>query len=132
MGQVIGYVLMAVVALGVIASVLWLIIKALRNRRYARESASWPNVLGRIISSRVVSSTIEGASTMTTNYHPEIKYTYEVGGKVYAGERISFGLLITDLNPANAAVSKYPAGSEVKVTYDPSNPSVAVLEPGKP
>jgi hypothetical protein len=60
----------------------------------------------------------------------DVAYVFSVGGKEYHGNRIAFGE--TGGSEIDAMLSKYPAGKEVTVFYDPRNPKECVLERGIP
>ena len=96
----------------------------------ASASRNWPSVEGRIDSShvgRVASS--RGGRSSTSNYKPEIKYSYSVKGNSYAGSHIGFGVPILGWQfGAEQVVARYPTGAARTVYYDPQNPAQAVLE----
>lgn len=96
----------------------------------AAASRNWTSVEGRIDSShvgRVVSS--RGRRQSTSNYKPEIKYTYSVTGNAYEGSHIGFGVPILGWqSSAEQVVARYPTGATRTVYYDPQNPAQAVLE----
>lgn len=59
---------------------------------------------------------------------PRVSYRYEVDGKSYTSDRISF-LLFGDDSHAEQVVAAYPQNRIVTVYYDPTNPAESVLEP---
>src|SRR5439155_23288043 len=63
-------------------------------------------------------------------YGARIVYDYQVETHVYSSERISFSDFAHTKDYAQSFINKYPKGKEVTVYYQPSNPSLAVLEPG--
>ena len=88
----------------------------------AAETNRWPLTNGTVISSDV-------AGTM--KYHPFVSYTYTVDSAVYTSDRISS----MNFNTKNRSVveevlKKYPLGSEIRVYYNNTDPSIALLEPG--
>lgn len=95
-----------------------------RDKRYAKDSARWPTTSGHIKTSQVVSE-MRGD---VRNDVPVVEYSYVVRGQTYTAKRISFDAAAILM--ANQVVTRYPAGSEVPVAYDPINPTVAVLQPG--
>jgi hypothetical protein len=56
---------------------------------------------------------------------PIIQYNYRVNSMIFSSARISY-------YPTEgcSVMNQYPLGKQVKVYYDPANPSFAVLEPG--
>ncbi len=79
---------------------------------------------GTVVSSSVAESTDDDG----TNYHPEIVYTYTVGGEEYKNDDY-YHLTYSTSNPgwAREAVKKHPKGEECKVFYSPENPKYSVL-----
>ena len=90
----------------------------------AERSAEWPQVKGKVLTSRVV----ESISDKGTNYSAKVKYEYEVVGVRYTSDRIKFGARSLGKGSAVATWERYPAESEVTVYYDPEKPSSSVLE----
>jgi len=68
----------------------------------------------------------------STQYKAVIRYSYEVKGKPYLSDRVSFGSggSSSDSSGAHKTQRKYPKGAKVKLWYDPNEPSEAVLEIG--
>jgi hypothetical protein len=94
----------------------------------ARASESWPSVQG-----IVVSSTVERSSEHdnTDHYQASVVYEYAVDGVTYSCNRVSYGATRGLQEEAQAEAKRYPKGKRVEVYYDPDDPDVAVLEPGK-
>jgi len=91
-------------------------------RRQAQASLRWPTVPGRIVDSRLVQTRdTDGDAAPTAS----VTYAYAAGGVALQGNRVSIGG-----RNARAVVAKYPAGTDVQVSYDPNKPTSAVLEPG--
>jgi hypothetical protein len=94
----------------------------------------WPKRGGQVTSARL---NVSHGARGSVNYSPRVTYTYEAGGKVYSGNRVTFGpfgdraFATTALRrAAHDAVEKYQVGRAVEVHYAPWMPSQAVLEPG--
>ena len=88
----------------------------------AAEAKSWPTTKGTITSSKV-----GGA----IKYYPSLTYSYTVDSIEYSSNTISN----INFNSKNSKtvedfLKKYPLGSEIKVYYNGSEPSLAMLEPG--
>jgi hypothetical protein len=99
------------------------------NLNRAQRSRAWPHVLGRIVEAEVKVKKGEDS----TLYEAVVKYRYAVRGSNHEGTRVSFG----DVDGGNSfkkaahgMVSRYPAGTEVRVYYDPAWPARSVLVPG--
>jgi hypothetical protein len=99
-------------------------------------SRSWPTTSGIVVSSSVDSYWSEsetGSSKSTTlMYSAKIIYKYTADETDYTSQKISFG----DYDSNNsreiqAVVDRYPLNSDVLVYYNPENPEMSVLEPGK-
>jgi len=84
---------------------------------------SWPTAPGVVVSSAISTSTVND----TVTYHPQIVYRYTVGGREYVGARFAFSYA-SDVSRAQAAVARHPAGSAVKVFYEPEDPKSAIIE----
>jgi len=102
-----------------------------RNNQQAQASRNWPSTLGTIGASSIQarpSHSSEGGTS--TAYYPEVLYQYEVNGNRYMGQRITFGSQVGygDSNRARAIVDRYVPGNQIRVYYNPNNPSDAVLE----
>jgi hypothetical protein len=91
-------------------------------RRQAQASLRWPTVPGRIVDSRLVQTRDTDGDLSTV---ASVTYAYTVGGTPLQGKRVKIGR-----GNARAIVQKYPAGTDVRVSYDPNQSSSAVLEPG--
>lgn len=88
----------------------------------ATNAKSWPVTIGIITDSEVAGA---------IKYYPSITYTYTVDSVVYNSNSISN----INFNTKNRSVveeflKKYPLGAEIKVYYNGSEPSKALLEPG--
>jgi len=106
---------------------LYLLRKPWYALRMVRKSATWPKVLGRIVSSEVIdTSDAEGSS-----YEIKLAYEYSVQGPIYRCDRFGWmGNKTAGLkSDANRILESYPVGRAVGVYYDPSDPAQAVLEP---
>lgn len=102
---------------------LLLVVYGHSQRERAKASLEWPVVQGRIITSEVTSHTDEDGTT----YSADIEYVYTVEGIEHHSNTVVFG---GHSYSANQAVSLYPLGKTVSVSYDPGKPKRAVLEPG--
>lgn len=87
-----------------------------RHREWSRESPTWPQVQGRIVS-------ITGSRSSTT-----ITYAYGAGGKFYQTSRAVLGS-ITPGEKRRLALGLYP-GKDVPVYVHPEDPTLSVLFPG--
>jgi hypothetical protein len=88
----------------------------------AAEAKRGPITIGTVTSSEV-------AGVM--KYYPSVNYTYTVDSVVYT----SNGISNMNFNTKNRSVvedflKKYPLGTEIKVYYNSTDPSKALLEPG--
>jgi len=77
----------------------------------------------------VVSSDLVGKGIKSGGLHFSITYSYEIDGRTYFSDRVHFGATASDSDYAKNYVRKYPMGKKVHVYYDPTNPSLSVLEP---
>jgi hypothetical protein len=104
-----------ILALGAIATVI--------------RSWFWPATIGRIKSSTVASFRVSRDETHYTSYKPRVLYTYEVDGKNYTSDRISFSFVLGGMNEGKARkiAARYRAKGQVKVYYNPRDPRESVL-----
>lgn len=93
---------------------------------YGLASRTWPIAEGIIVDSRLISNRDSSNDTMTTC---NVIYQYQVGSNEYRSERIYFGGFDMD-DKEYYKHQKYKNGVPVRVYYNPSDPSMAVLEPG--
>jgi hypothetical protein len=88
----------------------------------ATDAKSWPATIGLVTGSEVAGA---------IKYYPSITYTYTVDSVVYNSNSISN----INFNTKNRSVveeflKKYPLGAKIKVYYNGSEPTMALLEPG--
>jgi hypothetical protein len=99
-----------------------------RQLREARASESWPSVQGIVVSSSVQSTNDRDDDPY---YSASVTYEYSVDGVTYSCGRVSYDTTRGRLKDAQEKVKRYPKGKQVEVHYNPGNPDVAVLEPGR-
>ncbi len=91
-------------------------------------SRVWPSSTAKIKSAVIRSDRGDEGKIWLT---PVIDYEYEVDGLKYTGSRIGYhGFQSAKLEDVRSVVSRYPAGSNTKVYYDPKEPSECTLEVG--
>jgi hypothetical protein len=121
-GCVVG--ILVVIASGVLlfAGIQWLI--GLLTLR-------WPTVPGVVLDSYIQEGNMaEGGR----GSRPIVEYQYEVNGKTYQNNRIYVGSSTAMSSGGFSDIlyqleaRRYPAGKQVMVRYDPSNPANAILE----
>ncbi|MBI4673936.1 MAG: DUF3592 domain-containing protein [Chloroflexi bacterium] len=135
-GMLTGALITCVTTLPFLAIALFFAYLWRRNNQQARASQQWASTRGTIGASSVQmrrSHSSEGGTT--TSYYPELLYEYNVAGKQYIGQRITFGSQVGygDAGRAQAIVDRYVLRTEfgsnqIRVYYNPANPSDAVLE----
>ncbi len=96
--------------------------------RRGRASCGWPSVRGRI-----TKAFIEDAGS--DEYRSQIGYRFQVGGCDYAGDTIRFpgktrSGMSNGYEIAREEIMRYPSGLEIDVFYDPTRPTMSVLERG--
>jgi hypothetical protein len=96
----------------------------------------WPATSGRVIESEIETRSSSShrhgkASRRDTDYSVGVRYSYEVAGQKFEGQRLRYGNESHDKqSSAKQEQSLYPAGKEVQVFYDPGNPQSSVLVKG--
>ncbi|MDB4474167.1 DUF3592 domain-containing protein [Opitutaceae bacterium] len=99
------------------------------------QSSNWPQTPGIVRSIGVEESYKTEKSGSGSHrykvYEAQLTYDYQVAGRSYTGDRISFGHGPTrQRHPVQSVVDGLPIGSGVTVYYQPDNPSQSVLLPG--
>jgi len=94
-------------------------------RSKLRSCQRWPQATGIVTQSGL--DTDDG-------YRISVIYEYTVNGAGYSSSCVQFGTPTTYLrkSSAEAAISHYPANSQLTVYYDPENPKEAVLDRTSP
>jgi hypothetical protein len=92
-------------------------------------SLRWPTTQARITSSQVNT----GSSNVGRWWAPAVGYEYEISGRIYQASTIRYLMPhFYQEEPAANVTAPYPNGRDVRISYDPDNPSQSVLEPGVP
>lgn len=112
---------------------IYVVMVSARSLRKANGSLRWQSTSGQILSPRkrtvhYANGARHGGGTYEAEVS-DVNYSYTVDGTEYTGERISYGVGGAH-GSSKKAHAKFPPGSTVKVYYNPSDPSEAVLEPG--
>ena len=103
-------------------------------------SYSWGTTQGTILRSAVTSK-IESSNRIKSRGVPDqqskqriiVEYQYDVDGKAFTNDRISFRFTEgNNIDTLNALAMKYSKESTVQVHYNASDPTESVLEPGIP
>ena len=105
-----------------------IMIFGLKTVNKARESESWLQSKGTVISSKI--ETHQDSDSGST-YSAEVLYEYTVNYTKINGNKIKFvQASSSDSSDASRYVNKYPEGKKVTVYYNSEDPYEAVLEPG--
>ena len=103
-----------------------LVIFGLYNLYFSSVSKHWPNTIGIITKSSVVVSSGRGHF-----WQAYLRYQYQVNEVQHSCDTYRFGGgSYFSRHSAEIVVAQYVPGDQVKVFYDPNNPSRAVLAPG--
>ena len=100
----------------------------IRQWRAGRASEKWPETEGVITHSQWKHGKYSSRNNDWTVVST-IRYEFEVGGKRYVSERVSFGALESD-GDRKTEVAMYGEGMRFPVYYDPADPRRAVLDAG--
>ena len=95
------------------------------------QSASWQTAAGTVLDTRLATSS--GTSRNSgPQYSPHVSYMYNVGGRSFVGDQVSFGRLTrgSGYGDAQRFLKRYRRGTIVAVHYDPARPERSVLQPG--
>jgi hypothetical protein len=88
-------------------------------------SKNWPTTLGTVVSSEVVRP-----SGKNTKYEAKVVFTYSVDGKEYTSKKLKATAARGTSDWSRSMVSEFPAGTVVKVHYNPKKPNIALILPG--
>jgi len=106
----------------------------LRNLWYARESQGWPTTDGVVVyAEQEATSQVmqDGEGRTDRAMGAPLAYRYEVNGTRYFSNVRHFGQFIgSSQDWAEAILQRYPSGTGVRVSYCPTDPDLAALEPG--
>ena len=103
-----------------------------RARRSRARVATWPQVRGRIVHREVAPSTrTKGTGPPGTRFEALVRYTYEVAGATYTGDRI-FAEGWTTGTRADRQRFLDGLPDEVTVRHDPADPAQSCLLPPPP
>ena len=109
----------------------------LRNLWYAHASQGWPTTDGVIVcaekeAARWVIQDSKGRAGQLTMQGAPLAYQYEVNGTRYFSNVRHFGQFIRSSSEdwAETILQRYPSGAGVPVSYCPTDPDLAALEPG--
>ena len=93
-------------------------------------SDRWTTAAGTVLESELVR--VPGRGRVSASYKAHVLYGYEVGGRSYIGDRISFGRLAvgSGRDDAEVLLQRYRRGSVVQVHYNLARPNEAALETG--
>ncbi|WP_395749885.1 DUF3592 domain-containing protein [Prosthecobacter sp.] len=119
----------AAIALPLVISIVPFLILVLMIyvTRRVKKAEAWIEGRARITQSKVEVEhhRFVGDTTKVRNL-PCVAYDFNVGGKVFHGDRISVGIAPAD--NVDQVLKRYAVGAEVPVFYDPENPTDCVLE----
>jgi hypothetical protein len=121
----------------------FLLIKGVRNIQMSLASVHWPKAAGMVVSSVTTRTAPTQERTLRpmgegpglpdyATFGTTTKIGYTVNGREYTTNLLHFGQTLGSSDRSDAALLslRYPAGKEVPVSYNPSSPSVAVMNPG--
>jgi hypothetical protein len=122
--------MLVVFALGTTVYTFYRLFQVLALWQKARQSQAWSSAGGTVLKSRISRSSTFMKGRNVTRYTPLVDYEYSVNGKQYKGKQIMFGRAPAYLSEgrAQAYMDRYPAGSQVTLFYNPSQPRESVLE----
>ena len=101
-------------------------IRALQTFIHQRRAETFPDTEGTILSSQMTRHT---GSKGRVYYHPAFVYTYEVNGQTYRARRYRYDGYPSDSTSVRQIVNSHPAGSTVRVYYNPADPADTCLAP---
>lgn len=113
----------------VILTAIFFIILSFSKFFTAFESSSWQETTGVIIASSVGSNAVRSGPRL---YSVDVKYAYKVNDTPYIGDSLSLDDPDSETEAyAQEQLQFYPAKTEVKVFYDPEQPTNSTLQISK-
>jgi hypothetical protein len=117
-----GLLVLGIIAVCVGSSIFSGVVKSIQSER-------WPRAMAHVVGSEV----IRDGSDVAPRYTPSVEFRYSVGNVNYTSNRIRFLMAPIYQSEVAAGIhSGYSLGREVKIAYNPADPSDSVLEPGLP
>lgn len=93
------------------------------------QSKNWEMVSGTTTQIGINTTHDYGRFAAHTQYSPEIKYSFVVGGQTYQGNRFSIPKRrTTSLEEAQRQIAPYEINSDVAIYYDTKNPNKSVVQ----
>lgn len=127
-GNIFGFIIGGVVTVGIGGLGIYLLASSIQCNRDAKESLSWPYVVGEITDIKI---NIHGEQdNKNFRFMPIINYVYQVGVQIYDGNKITFGRgpMFKSQQTAENFMAQYQPGKRIKVYYHPKKPHKAVLK----
>lgn len=122
-GNVFGLIIVGAV---MVACFWFFVIRGVQTLISQHRAESFPYTEGTILSSQVVRHT---GSKGRVYYHPAFVYSYEVNGQSYRARRYRYDGYPSDAASVQRIVNSHPAGSAVRVYYNPDDPTDTCLAP---
>ena len=111
--------------IAIIAFVLYALGITLYVLLFTKKLKEWPYVLGELTEISIAPTTFEFRAVAG-----RVRYTYEVNGVVYKGKRLSPWTVsghVKNIISKQMAKIEYVSNDQVKVIYNPKNPSKSYL-----
>jgi hypothetical protein len=113
---------------------LYLLLKGARNIQMALASTAWPRTSGVVLRSDTTRDVTPAShdTPKSVTFDTKTVIRYAVNGQDYTTDVLHFGQTLGSGDKSEAALQRlrFPAGKEVPVSYNPRNPSTAVMKPG--
>jgi hypothetical protein len=113
---------------------LYLFLKGAHNVQMALASTTWPKTSGTVLRSDTTRNVSKGTkrSAASVTFSTKTVIRYAVNGQEYTTDVLHFGQTLGSSDKSEAALQRlrFPEGKEVPVSYNPRNPSAAVMKPG--
>lgn len=122
------YAFFAVVAVFMVSTVV-------QTGRERESSKTWPTVTGHLVSAHVKEVRTEDTSTQWRRsehyFQVRVKYSYEVDGRAYTGERVKLGSnRFSSETAALQELARVEGTRRFTVLYNPKKPQASFLEIG--
>mgnify|MGYP000907470234 CR=1 FL=1 len=108
----------------------WMLYRAYAPRLKAKQAMNWPTTEAEIVETDVEEDRARSATGKANiAFVPIVRYQFQVNGKKYDGDHITFARAGYDFLDASNIRDQFAVAQKVPVFYNPANPAESVLKP---
>jgi hypothetical protein len=119
-GRTLGLLILGIIVVGICSNTFSGVVQAFKSQY-------WPRTVAHVTESVVT----RDATDVAPRWTPAVEYRYNVGNNAFTSHRVRFLMApIYQREQATEITDAYGAGRDLRIAYNPANPSESVLEPG--